>query len=442
MTFHLIKPENYFSSTRIPMNEQFLSYLWKYRLIKSDLETESGEPVTILHPGDQNSDSGPDFFNARIRVGPTTWAGNVEIHVHASDWYKHGHQTDPAYHNTILHVVFESDVDVTHHNGERIPTLVLKNQYADRIFDQYESMMNNKQWIPCYKQLKDTADHNFTLWAPSLAMERLIYKSVSIKELWESCQQNWEEAFYRHFALSFGFRINALPFELLAKSTPLKIVRQQGEKLFQTEALLFGQSGLLNDGCADEYPRSLQREYRFLADKYSLKPIQGSNWKFLRLRPTNFPAIRISQFAAYLIQSHTLFSDMLGFTTCNEAASSFHIRASEYWDTHYLFDKPASFRLKYIGQSSVNLLIINGLVPFLFYYGLEKDQSSLREKALNFLEQLPGENNSEIAFWEAAGLPCRNALQTQALLHLKRFYCDKKQCLQCRIGGVLLSKLM
>ncbi|MEI7501178.1 MAG: DUF2851 family protein [Bacteroidota bacterium] len=421
------------------MNEQFLSYLWKYRQINSDLKTESGYALTVLHPGDQNTDSGPDFFNARLRIGNTIWAGNAEIHVRASDWYKHGHQSDRAYDNTILHVVYESDISVCHQNGEPIQTLVLKNQYSESIFEQYQSMMQNHQWIPCYNQLRNTSENNFNLWVPALAVERLIHKSVSIKKLWESCGHDWEESFYRHFALSFGFRTNGLPFELLAKSIPLKIVRQLCDRLFQAEALFYGQAGMLSENFSDEYPRALLKEYHFLAAKYNLSPVHGCYWKFLRLRPANFPTLRISQFAGFLINKRASFFKMVESGTFSEVAESLNISASEYWNRHYLFDKTSHFQPKSIGPVCVNLLIINGLVPFLFFYGLEKDQPCLREKALNFLEQLPGERNSEIVKWESAGLPCGNAMQTQALLQLKWFYCDKKRCLECRIGSILLA---
>ncbi len=421
------------------MNEQFLSYLWKYRLINADLKTESGETLVVLHPGDQNTDSGPDFFNARLSIGNTTWAGNVELHVRASDWYRHGHQGDRAYDNTILHVVYEPDSGVRHQNGEPIPTLILKNQYPESIFCQYELMMHNQQWIPCYNQLKETPDPHFDLWAPALAVERLIFKSAGIKMLWDSCGNDWEEAFYRHLAWSFGFRINGLPFELLAKSIPLRIMRQHCDNPMQTEALLFGQAGMLRETLNDDYPRALRKEYQFLADKYKLTPLQESAWKFLRLRPTNFPTLRISQFGGFLKLTQARFFRMIETGTFNDAVAFLDISATEYWNTHYIFDKSSRFRTKMMGLSSTNLLIINGLVPFLFFYGLEKDQPSIREKALNFLEQLQGESNSEITKWENAGLPCSNAMQTQALLHLKRFYCEKKQCLDCRIGSVLLS---
>lgn len=421
------------------MNEQFLSYLWKYRQINAGLRTEAGDLLTILHPGDQNRDSGPDFFNARLRIGNTIWAGNVEIHVRASDWYRHGHQTDPAYDNTILHVVYEHDVTVSNQNGEEIPTLVLHEQYPEKIFEQYQLMMDNMQWIPCYNQLKDHHDVKFGLWAPSLAVERLINKSVGIRGLWESCGHDWEEALYRHLAMSFGFRINGLPFEMLAKSIPLKIVRQHCTSLFQTEALFFGQAGMLNADLQDDYPQSLWHEYRFLADKYQLKPLHESNWKFLRLRPSNFPTLRISQFSGFISNSKASFFNMLESRNLSEVVASINSPASAYWNTHYLFDKPSSFRPKMMGTGSINLLVINGLVPFLFFYGLEKDEPSLREQALNLLEQLSPEQNSEIVPWETVGIACNNALHSQALLHLKRSYCNKKQCLGCRIGSELLA---
>ena len=422
------------------MNEQFLSYLWKNRLFSVDLKTAAGESLSILHPGDQNCDSGPDFFNARVRIGNTMWAGNVEIHVRASDWYRHGHQDDHAYDNTILHVVFEPDLPVNNQYGAPIPTLVLKNQYPESVFGQYQLMMLNQLWVPCYNHLTDFTDHQFSLGAPALAVERLVYKSSGIKKLWESCGRDWEEALYRHFGSGFGFRINGLPFELLAKSVPLKIVRQHCDKPFQTEALLFGQAGLLKEQYADDYPKSLLHEYHFLSGKYHLVPLNGSCWKFMRLRPTNFPTLRISQFAGFLVKSQARLFRMLESGTFSEVVDLLNISSSEYWNTHYVFDKPSPFREKIMGQASLNLLMINGLVPFLFFLGLEKDEPSLREKALNFLENLPGEYNSEISNWATLGLPCRNAMQTQALLHLKRFYCDKKHCLECRIGSVLLAK--
>jgi len=421
------------------MNEEFLSYLWKFRLFDPDLQTESGDMLVILHPGDQNVDGGPDFFNARLRIGGTTWAGNVEIHVLASSWFKHGHQFDHAYDNAILHVVYEADLPVYHPNGTPIQTLVVKNRFPLSIFDRYQQMMANQQWIPCYNQLLAPVEHGFNLWAPALAVERLVHKSLNVRQLLEGCRSNWEEAFYQHLASAFGFKINSLPFELLAKSLPLKMVSKHAGNLFQLEALFFGQAGMLGNNFSDEYPVALSHEYSFLQRKYNLESIAGSSWKFLRLRPVNFPTIRISQWAGFIAATRARFFEILETGSFDEITGTLDISASSYWDTHYIFDKPSAPRKKNLGNDSINLLVINGIVPFLFLYGLEKDRPDLREKALSFLEHVAAESNSVIERWAEVGLPLSNALHSQALLHLKRFYCDKKRCLDCRIGSVLLA---
>lgn len=422
------------------MNETFLSYLWKYRQLNNDIATESGDQLAILHPGEQNTDSGPDFFNARLRIGETTWAGNVEIHVKSSDWQRHWHHTDPEYDHVILHVVFEDDRPVFHQNGEPMQTLVIRNRFPCRIYDRYRQMMQNQQWIPCMNQLGRTGDPGFNAWAPALAVERLEQKTGSIRQMFSACNNDWDEAVYRHMAGSFGFKINNLAFELLAKSLPLKIVRQSLDSVFRLESLLFGQAGMLGREFGDAYPGDLNREYQFLRDKYTLEPVPGSLWKFLRLRPSNFPTVRISQFAGFLHLTHARFFTMLEANSVREVTDALRISASEYWNTHYQFDKPAGYRQKAIGQAGVKLLTINGVIPFLFFYGCEKDQPAVCERALEYLEQLDGEENALISQWKTAGFPAENALQTQALIQLKKFYCDKKRCLECRIGSRLLGQ--
>jgi hypothetical protein len=421
------------------MNEAFLSYLWKFRQLNQDIRTESGESLAILHPGDLNTNSGPDFFNARIRIGPTTWAGNVEIHVLASDWFRHGHHCDPAYDHTILHVVYEDDRKVFHQNGEPIQTLVVKNQFPVGIFDRYQLMMLNKQWIPCMNQLHATEDYGFSMWAPGLAVERMEYKANGIRHFLTSCGNDWEEALYRHVATSFGFKINSMPFELLAKSLPLKVIRHHQHQLFQLEALLFGQAGMLDKEFKDQYPGELRQEYHFLRDKYGLQPVCGSLWKFLRLRPGNFPTIRISQFASFIFSMKAGFFSLLEGGTLDRAIDKTAVAASEYWFTHYVFDKPSAFSPKCMGNACVQLLIINGLAPFLFFYGHEKGQPQVCEDVLNSLEQIDGERNLHMENWKRVGFPVDNAMQTQALLYLKQFYCDNRRCLECRIGTRLLT---
>ncbi len=421
------------------MNEAFISYLWRCRYFHREITTEAGDELIILHPGVQNTDSGPDFFNARIRIGCTTWAGNVEIHVRASDWYKHGHHADLAYDHAILHVVYDADRPVYHQNGEPVQTLVIKNQFSDEIFVRYQQMMLNQQKIPCMNQLTFTEELGFNIWVPALAVERLEHKSINIRQLLRGCGDDWEEAFYRHLAACFGFKINSLPFELLAKSVPLKIVRKHCDNLFQMEALLFGQAGMLDNNFTDLYPGELSREYLFLRKKYNLDPIPGSMWKFLRLRPPNFPTIRISQLAGFLCLTKGRFFHLFEEGSPAKVFNLFKISASVYWNSHYVFDKPAASAEKIMGDSCADLLIINGVIPFLFFHGLEKGQPSRCEEALSVLEQIIGEQNLIIDCWEKAGFPVENAMQTQALLHLKQFYCDKKRCLDCRIGSRLLS---
>lgn len=422
------------------MNEAFLSYLWKYRQLNQEIKTESGDQLTILHPGEQNTDSGPDFFNARIRIGNTTWAGNVEIHVLASDWYRHGHQMDPNYDHAILHVVYEADRQVFHRNGEPMQTLALRNKFPQKVYLRYEQLMVNPQWIPCMNQLNPKEDYGFRLWAPALAVERLEYKTNSIRHLFAGSANDWEEAFYCQLANSFGFKINSLPFELMAKSLPLKIVRQHCNNIFQTEALLYGQAGMLDRDFNDLYPWELATEYQYLSRKYHLQPVAGGEWKFLRLRPPNFPTIRISQFARFLCQTQGRFFHLLEGDSLNESASLLKLTASDYWNTHYVFDRPATFMPKTIGQSCIQLLVINGLAPFLFFYGQEKGQPSKCDGVLEFLEQFDSEKNAYTDRWKEVGFPAENALQTQALLQLKQFYCDKKRCLECRIGSCLLGR--
>lgn len=422
------------------MTESFISYLWKYRRLNPDLIVTTGESLYVLHPGESNSDGGPDFFNARLKIGSTTWAGNVEIHVRSSDWYRHGHQDDPAYQNAILHVVFEDDTPVTYPNGSIVPALIVKDQFSAVIYDLFLDFMKNEQWIPCYNQLKNSKVSAFGLWAPGLAVERLIGKSDYIRQLWESCQCNWDEAFYRHLAWCFGFRVNNVAFELLARSLPLRIARQHFSSIIQTESLLYGLSGMLDASFQDDYPNYLAAEYRFLRAKYHLDPIAPASWKFLRMRPSNFPTIRISQWAKFLHLSEGRFFHLMEHGSVPAVFQQTEIFASEYWDTHYMFDKPSVYHRKVLGKSSISLLIINGIAPFLFFYGYEKDHSGSREKALGFLEQTEAEVNAETSKWKSAGMICENALHSQALLQLKRAYCDRKRCLECRIGSELLMR--
>jgi len=421
------------------MNEEFLHYLWQYRLLDPELHTVTGEPLVVLHPGEHNKDGGPDFFNARLKINGTTWAGNVEIHVKASAWYKHRHQHDPAYDNVILHTVYENDVEVTRRSDEKIPTLVLKGHFPGYIYDRYRDFQENINWIPCQAIIGSMDPFIFEQWIPGLAIERIEDKLLLLKRSLEASKFDWEETFFRNLARSFGFRINAQPFDLLARSLPWKLLQKHRDNLFQLEALLFGQAGMLEQDFTEEYPRLLQQEYRFLKGKYGLQGIPGSLWKFLRLRPSNFPAIRIAQFACLIHSTKDLFHSILESRDPREMTELFGVQASGYWDTHFLFGKWSASRPKLLGIASIRLLTVNLVVPFLFLYGEVKALPSYKEKGLAFLELLPPESNSDISHWNEIGIPAPDSLHTQALLQLKSCYCDRKRCLECRIGNQLLT---
>jgi hypothetical protein len=421
------------------MNEEFLHYLWKYRLLDPELFTVSGEPLVVLHPGEHNTDGGPDFFNARVKINGTTWAGNVEIHVRASDWYRHRHQHDPAYDNVILHTVFENDVEVTRNSDEKIPAIVMKGHFPAYIYERYRDFQENRQWIPCEPTIKSVDPFIFEQWIPSLAVERIEEKILVLRRSLEASRFDWDETFYRNLARSFGFRINAQPFELLARSLPWKLLQKHRTNLFQLEALLFGQAGMLETDFPEDYPRLLRQEYLFLKEKYNLTGIPLSLWKFLRLRPSNFPAVRIAQFASLIHKELNIYQSVLESHDPRQIACLFEVQASAYWDTHFIFGKWSASKPKILGITSIRLLIVNLVAPFLFLYGEVKALPPFKEKGLTVLEMLPPESNADIDCWKAIGVPAPDALHTQALLHLKSHYCDKKRCLECRIGAQLLT---
>jgi len=422
------------------MTEEFLCYLWRFRLLGSNLNATSGEPITILHPGERNYDGGPDFLNARIRIGNTLWAGNVEIHVNSGDWYRHDHHHNKAYENVILHIVFYEDAGLESKRSLSIPTLVIEGHFPETIYSRYKYFLNNHSWIPCQQQIQDIGLFHFNHWSTALAIERLVDRLHQWRHLLEVNRFDWEATFYQGITKAFGLRINTLPFEILAKSLPLKVVLKHRHDPFQLEALAFGQSGMLGENFTGEYPLMLKKEYEFLAQKYSLKPLDPSLWKFLRLRPSGFPTIRIAQWAVFIQQINTFFNLVLKCGSIREIRSILNVQASEYWSQHYIFDKLSPARPKIMGKATIDMLLLNFVIPFLFFYGEEKNIQSFKEHGIRLLEQTPGETNSIINKWKLTGIHADNALQTQALIQLKNNYCDKKRCLSCRIGIRLLGQ--
>lgn len=420
--------------------EEFLQFIWENGLyLKDNPETVDGKKLEILSPGKRNSNSGPDFFNARIKIDDTEWAGNVEIHKKASDWYKHNHHNDEAYNNVVLHVVEDADERIERKNGETVPVFILN--YAEQYKNNYQRLLQTKTWIPCEQDFHKVNPVVLQLGFNRLMIERLENKTAEIEKKLAENNHDWNETFYQYLAKSFGFKVNALPFELLAKAIPLNILAKHKNNSFQLEALLFGVSGLLNEELVgDDYYLKLREEFSFLFKKYNLKTVEAHLWKFMRLRPVNFPTIRISQFAALIHRSHGLFSKITDISDLNELKNLFRVKASAYWESHYKFNKVSERKIsKELGEDSVNMLLINVIIPFLFVYGNFQNREYLKNRALEFIEKLPVEKNSIIRNWKRLGIEMRSAFDSQALLQLKNVYCEKKKCLNCRIGSKLIK---
>ena len=418
------------------MKESILHYVWQYKLFAlQELKTTDGQAVEVIDVGKPNSDSGPDFFNAKIKISDTVWAGNVEIHTLSSDWFRHSHDVDKAYDNVILHIVARADVEVKRVNG--LPILQMELQVPETIQQNFDNLYTAKKWIPCEDKIVAVSPIVMSSWKTALLVERLERKTGDVEVLLEQNENHWEEAFYIALARNFGFSTNNQPFELLARSLPLNVLAKHKDNLFQLEALLFGQAGFLEENPQDEYQAKLSKEYRFLQAKYKLTPIDASQWKLLRLRPDNFPHIRIAQFAALTHGSVKLFSKILENTNVGELRKLFGAEVSEYWQHHYVFGKESVYSRKKMGKISQDLLLINTVVPFIFTYAKKKNRSG--DDALRILDKLPAENNSVISGWKALGQHVVNAFDSQALLQLKKNYCDEKKCLRCRVGHKILN---
>ncbi len=420
------------------MKEEFLHFIWENKLFQSDsLWTRDGEQVQIMSPGRHNKDAGPDFFDARIRIGKTLWAGNIEIHTKASDWNRHGHQNDPVYRNTILHVVSVADIVVYNDLGSALPALVIR--WPEWIAHNYDMLIRSHDWIACASFLYQVDPFRIRFFLNGIVIERLKAKIEAISKVLKETNDNWSETFYCMLARSFGVGANSLPFEMLARSLPQSVLAHHHNSLFQIESLLFGQAGLLGGELfADSYYLGLREEYRFLALKYGLKPIEGHLWKFMRMHPGNFPTIRIAQFAALIHNSQGLFGAVTEATNLDELRKLFSLTASDYWDSHYSFNKPSVTRKKVFGDQIFNLILINVVVPFYFMFGDYQNKLTLKDRALEILEQLPAENNRLISRWSEAGVVAANALESQALLQLQHNYCEPKRCLECTIGHKII----
>jgi hypothetical protein len=421
--------------------EDFLQYIWKFRLFKNqDLKTFDGESLEILHVGLHNSHAGPDFENSKIKIADTVWAGNVEIHISSSDWNLHNHEGNQAYDNVILHVVYKHDQEIFRVNGTKIPVLVLDKLISEEVISKYSTLMHTVNWIPCEQIIGNVDQFHIKTWLSRILIERLESKLEQVNALLIEYNGSWEDAFYILLAKNFGFKTNGIPFEMLARSLPSQILAKNKNNALQIEALLFGQAGLLSIKYIDEYPKILLAEYSFLQKKYKLDAINTSSWKFMRMRPQNFPTIRLAQFSALILSTDHLFSKILEVDNVGSLKAIFDgHQINTYWNTHFIFDSISKSASKNLGHKSIINILINTVAVFLFGYGKHFKLSHYVNQAILLLESLPAEENGIVTRFKNVGVSTEKAFNSQALLQLKGCYCDHKKCLSCGIGIKLLN---
>ena len=419
--------------------EQLLHYVWKHKIFPlKELKTTTGQQVEVIDTGLANTDAGPDFFNAKLKLDGVLWIGNIEIHERSSDWFKHGHHADAGYNSVILHIASEIDMEISRSNGERIPQIQLICPEAVRT--NYKELLETASYPPCYRIIPSLSPFTAHSWMSALQMERFEQKATLLNERLKRCQGNWEDAFFITLARNFGFGLNGDAFETWAHQLPFRAVDKHRNDLFQIEAIFFGQAGILEDSDGDGYYLRLKKEYTYLQHKFGLIPMDASLWRFLRLRPANFPHIRIAQLACLYHRAYGLLSRIMETETLQGVRDILKGGTSEYWLTHYTFGGSSPSRPKTLSNTSLDLLIINTVVTFLYAYGLHKGNPVLCARAGSFLEELKAENNYITRMWEQCGMKASNAADSQALIQLKKEYCDKKKCLYCRIGYEYLKR--
>ncbi len=424
------------------MSESFLHYLWQFQYFdKKELKTTAGEQLVIFNPGMLNGDAGPDFSQAKAKIDGIDWAGNVEIHIQSSGWMDHGHHLDQAYENVVLHVVWTEDKPVYRMDGSRIPTLELKERVDEKLIKEYTKLINQPSIIPCEHSFRSIDNLIKLSMVDKALMKRLEDKANRVNSLLAQNNGDWEETAYQLLAANFGFKVNKEPFVLLAKVLPYKIIQKHRDQLLQIEALLFGQAGFLIAKTKDEYITDLYNEYSFLSKKYSLSQsrMNPAQWKYLRLRPANFPTLRIAQFASMLQTKKSIFSQLIEAVGYKDLQRFFEITTSSYWQSHYRFGKKAEGIVPSFGESSTDVVIINTVVPLLVAYGKAKDDWSLVDKAVNILQQIPMEKNKIVTVWKNLGYSGKTAFDSQGLIELYQNFCQQRQCLNCAIGSSILK---
>ena len=429
--------------------EQLLHYVFKHKMFPlRELQTIDGKSVEVIDPGLHNRNAGPDFFNAKVRIGNTMWVGNVEIHDKSSDWYLHGHDKDSNYDNVVLHVAGVIDTDVKTSRGEYLPQMQL--DVPQQVKEHYDELLSTDSYPPCYKVIPSLTTLMVHAWMAALQTERLEQKTEAIRHRAELCGGSWEDAYFMTLARNYGFGINGEVFEQWARNIPLQAIAHHRDDLFQIEAIFMGQAGLLElEAVPDYYQQTalnegyfakLRNEYLYLAHKFSMKPMDYKFWRFLRLRPQNFPHIRISQLANLYYQRKAGLSQLMECETIEQLKTILSSHVTPYWETHYTFGSTSNKNEKHLSYGSINLLMINTAIPMLFAIGRHRGKEVLCDRAFDFLEQLKAENNHIIRMWQQVGLYVKTAGDSQALIQLKKEYCDKKDCLRCRFGYEYLKR--
>lgn len=420
--------------------EEFLHFIWQFKLYDSrKLFSRAGEVIEVIDPGLLHKNGGPDFSTAKLRIANRLWIGHVEIHLKSSDWLLHRHHLDGAYENVILHVVYVDDKPIYRKDGSVIPVLVLKGLFPMQLLSNYQQLIKAIHSFPCEKQIGGV-DALFThLFLSRVLIERLEEKTKAIEEKLKELKGNWDEAYYHFMARSFGFKLNAMPMEMLARSLPQQLFAKHKDHPLQIEALLFGQAGFLDQQFKEGYPNSLKREYQFLKKKYGLCPLDPALWKFLRMRPQNFPTLRLAQFAALIVNSNHLFSKTLKLHPDEQKKIFQKLPVHPFWKNHYHFNKQTKLVNLQLSSMSINNLLINTNSLFLFAYGKYVGNESLMDKGITLLTNLPAENNAITKQYVVAGVKLKTAYESQALLQLKKKYCNEKKCLNCGIGVKILK---
>lgn len=423
------------------MREELLHYLWKNgRFDQSKLQTTTGEPVRIIRPGEHNFADGPDFLHARIEIGDTVWVGSVEIHVKSSEWLTHRHDNSRLYQSVILHVVLEEDKVICRENGLRIPCLALHDRFPRDLLSVYEGLFVQNRRIPCEGHLQEIEPLHSLSWLDRCMVERLELRTRDLELKLQHLKGDWEELLHQSLVGSFGQHTNKVPFQRIAELLPLKLLARYKDKLENLEALWFGVSGFLTDPAQDRYAARLYRRFQQMQLKHGLIEMPVSWWNFKGVRPSNFPTLRLAQLASFYFSNHYLLDKVLSLRSVREFEAMMQPLLSPYWDTRYNFGPPVQKRSRQLGRTQQYLTLINAIVPFLFFYGTHNSKPEIRERSLGFLESLPEEKNSITQMWASQGIQAQNAGHSQALIHLKKNYCDQRRCLACAFGNVLLNQ--